>query len=216
MTTSWAASVLLSVAIWIGTGVALPVAGLSPPGQVADSVSDRSAPRAVPVDRPAAGLGGGLGAAAPVPALGPGQRTAPAGVWLWPLAPPHPVLRRFDPPAQRWSSGHRGVDLAAPAGTFVAAPAEGVVTFAGVLVDRGVLVVSHPGGLRSTFEPVSALVEVGSVIHRGQPIATVDAVGAGVGHCAPVSCLHWGVIRGATYLDPLWLVSGRVVLLPLS
>ena len=26
-------------------------------------------------------------------------------------------------------------------------------------------------------------------------------------HCAPAACLHWGLIRGETYLDPLTLVG---------
>jgi hypothetical protein len=36
-------------------------------------------------------------------------------------------------------------------------------------------------------------------------------------HCFPRSCLHWGLIEGETYLDPLTLVgAGPVRLLPLS
>lgn len=92
-------------------------------------------------------------------------------------------------------------------------PTEGVVTFAGPIAGRGVLVVTHAGGLRSTFEPVTPLVEVGATVRRGQPIAAVDATVGG--HCAPALCLHWGVLRGETYLDPLALVVGRVVLLAL-
>ena len=35
-------------------------------------------------------------------------------------------------------------------------------------------------------------------------------------HCFPAACLHWGWIRGETYLDPLRLVGGEPVrLLPL-
>ncbi|MEI2732613.1 MAG: peptidoglycan DD-metalloendopeptidase family protein [Dermatophilaceae bacterium] len=210
MTASWTTSVLLSMVISIGTGAALPASDswLSAPG--ADSVPALPTPRTVAEGPPAPTTTGGIGAAAQRPAA------TPAGAWLWPLAPPYAVVHRFDPPAQRWGSGHRGVDLGTPTGAVVVAPADGVVTFAGVLVDRGVLVVGHSGGLRSTFEPVSALVEVGAVIHRGQPIATLDVAGVGVGHCAPLSCLHWGVIRAETYLDPLWFVAGRVVLLPMA
>ena len=41
-------------------------------------------------------------------------------------------------------------------------------------------------------------------------------VAATPGHCAPATCLHWGVLRGETYLDPLVLVGAvRVMLLPL-
>ncbi|MEI2765769.1 MAG: M23 family metallopeptidase [Dermatophilaceae bacterium] len=136
-----------------------------------------------------------------------------AAVWAWPVGAPHPVLRRFDPPVQRWESGHRGVDLQVAPGAEVTSPTEGVVSFAGMIAGRGVLVVAHAGGLRSTLEPVTPLVEVGATVRRGQPIAAVQATVGG--HCAPALCLHWGVLRGETYLDPLTFVVGRVVLLPL-
>src|SRR5205807_1212175 len=60
----------------------------------------------------------------PVPgavAAAPSRSTAPTAGFGWPLAPPHPVLRRFDPPATRYGRGHRGVDLGAPAGAPVLA-----------------------------------------------------------------------------------------------
>ena len=52
-------------------------------------------------------------------------------------------------------------------GSAVHAVADGVVTFAGVLAGRGVVVVSH-GGLRSTYEPVSAAVARGDAVSAGQ------------------------------------------------
>jgi hypothetical protein len=132
----------------------------------------------------------------------------------WPLYPEPAVLRSFQPPAQRWSPGHRGVDLAASAGQAVLAPAPGTVTFAGVVVDRGVLTVTHPGGLRSSFEPVTSQVPVGTVVSQGAVIALVDP---SVAHCAPATCLHWGVRRGDVYLDPLRMLAPPPpsVLLPL-
>ena len=139
--------------------------------------------------------------------------TAPRSRWTWPLLPRPPVLGRFDPPDVRWGSGHRGVDLGAAAGQEVLAPTAGVVTFRGVVVDRGVLVIETAGGLRTTFEPVDSSLAVGTGAAQGQVVATVATT---PGHCAPATCLHWGVLRGDTYLDPLALVGAvRVVLLPL-
>lgn len=141
--------------------------------------------------------------------------TAPlaASRWAWPLEPTPSVERRFDPPDQPWLPGHRGVDLAAVSGQSVHAPAAGTVTFAGSLAGRGVLVVAHDGGLRSTFEPVDGAVAVGARVARGQVVGVVTST---PGHCAPDVCLHWGVRRGETYLDPLAFVGrARVVLLPL-
>jgi murein DD-endopeptidase MepM/ murein hydrolase activator NlpD len=133
--------------------------------------------------------------------------------WTWPLLPRPPVVARFDAPDVRWGSGHRGVDLAASVGQDVLAPTDGVVSFRGVLVDRGVLVIETAGGLRTTFEPVDSELAVGTPVVQGQRVATVAAT---PGHCAPATCLHWGVLRGETYLDPLSFVGAvRVVLLPL-
>jgi hypothetical protein len=88
----------------------------------------------------------------------------------------------------------------------------GTVTFAGMLAGRGVVVVNH-GDTRTTYEPVTRSVEVGAVISQGAAIGSLDLAGS---HCPPMACLHWGWLRGETYLDPLGLVgSGRVRLLPL-
>jgi murein DD-endopeptidase MepM/ murein hydrolase activator NlpD len=136
-----------------------------------------------------------------------------AGRWSWPLEPRPEVARRFDPPDQPWLPGHRGVDLVARVGQAVHTPTGGTVTYAARLAGRGVVVVAHPGGLRSTFEPVAATVEVGAHVAQGD---SVGRVAAGAGHCAPETCLHWGVLRGRTYLDPLaFLGRGRIILLPL-
>ncbi len=118
------------------------------------------------------------------------------------------VVTAFDPPDVAWGTGHRGVDLATDTDSLVLAPRDGVVTFAEVLADRPVLVLSH-GELRSTFEPVVALVQVGTHVSQGQPIGRLVA-----GHACPAtSCLHWGLKRGEVYLNPLSLVRGEVRLL---
>jgi murein DD-endopeptidase MepM/ murein hydrolase activator NlpD len=136
-----------------------------------------------------------------------------SGTWGWPLQPQPTVLARFDPPRVRWASGHRGVDLAASVGEDVLSPVDGVVAWSGTVVNRGVVVIASAAGLRSTVEPVEGFVPVGAAVRRGQPIGSVTA---SPGHCAPVTCVHWGVLRGSVCLDPLALVgAGHVVLLPL-
>jgi murein DD-endopeptidase MepM/ murein hydrolase activator NlpD len=134
----------------------------------------------------------------------------PAGVW--PLRPTPEVVAGFDPPDSPWGSGHRGVDLLGSAGQAVRAALAGTVSFAGVLAGRGVVVVVH-GDTRTTYEPVEATVPVGQVIDRGEVIGHLQAVAS---HCPPRVCLHWGWLRGPTYLDPLDLVGDVAVrLLPL-
>lgn len=154
-------------------------------------------------------LGGLLPATATTAAPGP----SPQG-WSWPLSPAPAVLRGFQAPMQRWAPGHRGVDLVAVPGQEVLAPTVGTVSFAGVVVDRGVLTITHPNGLRTSLEPVTSAASVGDVVARGQPVAQVSAASS---HCPATACLHWGVRRGEAYLDPLGLLfrPPPSVLLPL-
>jgi len=88
----------------------------------------------------------------------------------------------------------------------------GTVTFASVLAGRGVVVVDH-GRFRTTYEPVTASVSVGTRVTRGEVIGHLTLSQS---HCFPSACLHWGLLRGSTYLDPLSLVGGGPVrLLPM-
>jgi murein DD-endopeptidase MepM/ murein hydrolase activator NlpD len=122
----------------------------------------------------------------------------------WPLAGAVQVLNGFDPPDSPWGRGHRGVDLTARVGARVLAAAAGQVTYAGMLAGRGVVVVSH-GSLRTTYEPVAAVVSVGDQVRVGQPIGRLTSGS----HCRAGPCLHWGLRQEDTYLDPLLLTSGQ-------
>lgn len=149
------------------------------------------------------------------PALAP-DTPADAG-YAFPLREPVEVVRGFDAPEERWLSGHRGVDLAAAPGEPVLAPAPGVVTFAGPVAGRVVLTLRHPDGRRSSVEPVEPAVAAGDVVEQGAALGQVAQVVGETAHCAPASCLHWGVrTSDDEYVDPLTLLAGRgpVVLLP--
>lgn len=138
---------------------------------------------------------------------------APPRHGVWPLAPRPSVVRGFDPPQLRWGRGHRGVDLLGTAGQPVRTALGGRVTFAGRLAGRGVVVVDH-GGVRTTYEPVRSTVHRGDVVRRG---ARIGVLQRGTSHCFPRACLHWGLLRGETYLNPLTLVgAGPLRLLPLG
>ncbi|MGH4019642.1 MAG: M23 family metallopeptidase [Pseudonocardiaceae bacterium] len=130
----------------------------------------------------------------------------------WPLPGFPAVVRDFDPPAHRYGPGHRGVDLAGVHGLPVLAAGAGTVVYAGPLAGRGVVSIDHPGGLRTTYEPVLAAVSAGELVARGQRIGTLEAGHPG---CTAPACLHWGLRRGIDYLDPLRLLApGRLRLLP--
>nr|WP_090281218.1 M23 family metallopeptidase [Mycolicibacterium komanii]CRL77369.1 metalloendopeptidase-like membrane protein [Mycolicibacterium komanii] len=129
------------------------------------------------------------------------------GRLAWPLRPRPEVTRGFDAPTPNWETGHRGVDLAATPGQRVLAAADGTVVFAGELAGRSVVSVAHPGGLRTTYEPVRATVV------RGQRVGAESVIGvleAGHPGCPRSACLHWGAMWGpasrADYVDPLGLV----------
>ena len=142
-----------------------------------------------------------------------GAQTAASGDWVWPLTPRPVVVHGFDPPPEPWFPGHRGVDLAGSEGQRVLSAGAGEVTYAGTLAGIGVVVVRH-GELRTTYQPVDAAVDVGDEVDAGDAIGRLESAGS---HCAPRVCLHWGLIRGQTYLDPLLLVgAGPVRLLPLG
>jgi len=147
----------------------------------------------------------------PVIAVAPAAHGATAK-WMWPLDPKPVVLRSFQLPPEPWSAGHRGVDLSARFGQQIRSSGAGVVTFAGLVAGLPVVTVSH-GVLRTTYEPVEPAVLRGDRVRPGDVIGRLSRAGAHCGERRP--CLHWGLLRGSTYLDPLALLrSGPIRLLP--
>ncbi|MDN2501814.1 M23 family peptidase, partial [Nocardia nova] len=133
---------------------------------------------------------------------GANASAAPPAGFGWPLEPRPAVVRGFDKPPHDWLPGHRGVDLAGADGQPVLAAGAGIVVFAGEVGGKPVVSVDHPGGLRTTYEPVRAGVPVGRRVERGAVLGMLQSGHAG----CPGVCLHWGLRRGRDYLDPLGLV----------
>jgi hypothetical protein len=131
----------------------------------------------------------------------------------WPLQPRPRVVHGFDLPAKPWLPGHRGVDLAGSPGQPVLAATSGTITYAGQLAGRGVVVIST-GARRTTYEPVVPSLTVGTAVTPGTTIGHLSAAGS---HCAPATCLHWGLLQAKQYLNPLTLLPDRPIrLLPLT
>lgn len=152
---------------------------------------------------------------APAPGMAAGS-PGTGGRLDWPLRPRPAVLTTFDAPDPNWRAGHRGVDLAGREGQPVYAAAAGTVVFAGSLAGRPVVSIAHPGGLRTTYEPVLADVRPGARVAAGTGIGRLAAGHAG---CVGTVCLHWGAMWGpasaADYLDPRGLlVSTQIRLKP--
>jgi len=132
-------------------------------------------------------------------------------LWSWPVSGTA-IVRAYLAPATPYAAGHRGLDLAAEAGSEVRSPADGIVWFAGRVVDRPVLSIRHADGLLSSFEPVEAVVAAGDPVERGQLVGHLAGAGW---HCAS-PCLHLGARVDGEYVNPLLFLGGlpRSVLLP--
>ena len=99
---------------------------------------------------------------------------------------------------------HFGVDIAAPAGTPVRAPAGGVVSLAhqGMFYSGKTLIIDHGSGLSSSFLHLQEiLVSPGETVSKGQQIATVGATGRVTG-----PHLDWRINWYEVRLDPALLV----------
>ena len=102
-------------------------------------------------------------------------------------------------------SGHSGMDIAAPNGTPVKAPAAGVVTFAGpdLYLTGGTLLLDHGYGVSSNFLHLSRIdVKVGDRVEQGQVIGAVGATGRATG-----PHLHWGMNWFDVRIDPLLVLE---------
>jgi murein DD-endopeptidase MepM/ murein hydrolase activator NlpD len=100
---------------------------------------------------------------------------------------------------------HRGIDVAAPAGTPVQAMASGVVSLAesDLYFTGGTVMVDHGHGLHSIYAHMQdVLVEVGQGVAQGAPLGRVGATGRATG-----PHLHWGIYWFDEALDPALLAG---------
>jgi biotin carboxyl carrier protein len=113
--------------------------------------------------------------------------------------------------SQRFYNGHPGnphlgVDIAAPTGTPVIAPAGGVVTLVhrDMFYSGGTLVIDHGLGLSSTFIHLErVLVKEGQRVRQGDRIAEIGATGRATG-----PHLDWRLNWYQERLDPQWFMGG--------
>ena len=134
------------------------------------------------------------------------ERSDWSGGFDWPLT--GPITGVYG--SQRILNGeprnpHWGIDIAAPTGTSVRAPAAGIVTLAhpDMYFSGGTLFIDHGHGLVSAFLHLEAIhVEVGDRVDRGQHVAEVGATGRATG-----PHLDWRMNLGDVRIDPALLLD---------
>jgi murein DD-endopeptidase MepM/ murein hydrolase activator NlpD len=107
----------------------------------------------------------------------------------------HPILHIRRP--------HLGVDIAAPRGTHITAPAPGRVTFVGHKFGFGLVVeIQHTAAVKTRYAHMrAAKVEEGDIVQRGDQIGTVGSSGITTG-----PHLHYEVLVRGKQVDPLRFV----------
>ena len=99
----------------------------------------------------------------------------------------------------RWGRLHRGIDLAAAAGTPIHAAASGTVTYAGWQSGYGLLVIVDHGAYHTKYaHNAENLVCTGDDVLRGQPVAKVGRTGNATGNH-----LHFELVFEGEALDPV-------------
>ncbi len=125
--------------------------------------------------------------------------------FIWPLVGPvtgvYGSQRVFNGEPRR---PHFGVDVAAPTGTPVKAPADGrvVLYHPDMYFSGGTMIIDHGYGVTSSFLHLSkSLVKEGDFVHQGQPVAEVGATGRVTG-----AHLDWRLNWYHVRLDPQLVV----------
>ena len=126
-----------------------------------------------------------------------------AAGWSWPVD--GPLLRPFSLSETYGAGQHRGIDVGAPVGSAVRAPAAGTVSFVGSVPGGGrALTIQTADGYAVTLLQLGAVaVARGDVLGEG---AFVGEVGASVDAVTAAPHVHLGVRIAAEaegYVDPL-------------
>ena len=143
----------------------------------------------------------GGGYESPVPDPGP----APSAGLIWPISSEyHPVAwddmfgDRIHPVYGTWT-WHSGCDMAAPGGTSVWSPGDGVVTFAGWNGGYGNCIMIAVDGGTVLFGHLSSIdVSKGQSVRQGQHVGAVGTTGTSTGNH-----LHLSFLVNGNYVDPL-------------
>lgn len=98
-------------------------------------------------------------------------------------------------------SPHNGIDVAAPRGATIAAPADGVVALVhqDMFYTGKTLMIDHGLGLTTVYAHMDSIAVVeGQVLGQGDVLGTVGKTGRATG-----PHLHWGMTWKGVHLDPM-------------
>ena len=123
------------------------------------------------------------------------------------LSSPFGLKRFFNKQPRR---PHSGLDIAAPKGTPVVAPANATVIDVGNYFFNGnTVLLDHGQGLISGYFHLNkTLVNIGDTVQQGQHIADIGETGRVTG-----PHLHWNVYLNKTKVDPAYFISDHMHLL---
>ncbi|WP_169727882.1 M23 family metallopeptidase [Desulfovibrio inopinatus] len=99
---------------------------------------------------------------------------------------------------------HKGLDISAPLGTPIIAPAQGVVIYAGVDPEYGaIIIIRHKRGLTTTYGHLDKiLVEQGETVKPGGLIGFVGNSGKSTG-----PHLHYEIVYAGLPVNPLYFIK---------
>ncbi|PHS73393.1 MAG: peptidase M23 [Cycloclasticus sp.] len=120
------------------------------------------------------------------------------------LSSPFGLKRFFNKQARK---PHSGLDIAAPNGSPVVAPADATIIDVGNYFFNGnTILIDHGQGLISGYFHLNkTLVHVGDSVKQGQQIAEIGATGRVTG-----PHLHWNVYLNKTKVDPSYFISDHI------
>lgn len=117
------------------------------------------------------------------------------------------VVKKFVAPATQYSSGHRGADFSARAGTSVFSVADGRVIFAGFVAGGLHVSIDHGNNVVSTSTYMKTkTVSVGQNVRKGQPIGTTSTDNPN----EPDNVFHFSLRVKGNYVDPIAYLNGRL------
>lgn len=117
----------------------------------------------------------------------------------------HPILNTI--------RAHKGVDYAAPIGTRVKAPGEGVVKFVGQKNGYGnVIMLSHENNITTLYGHLSGFA---SGLHVGEKVSQGDIIGfVGMTGLATGPHLHYEFLINGTHVDPMTVALPKAAPVP--